>query len=573
MADCLIHRRDSDVNGQGPHDVYDAIAASIIRRFSAPLDGDNQQLLLRVRMRRAVGDSRLLAHVIVRSVEGIGKSTALLKAISEEALDRAIANKRGHVAFCFRSGDQRRDRAREFRKMKYGVLVVRTLREHYKMACKKLKQEPIDLDDLDEVTPRALLARIREEQRVVYDLLERRRRALWKGLPRDASTILLMTARAGQTWYVNHATRAWHHPDFNPDQDDERHRALQGEMFLTDIVLDDPEVDDFATVLTSERYRTISGLQAANQDWKKLARAERRERWRALEGDLPTWLEGFDALDEAMRLDLGALREIKIDHSRAPLGRGGDKNIYRRVTTSNLGTWWIGATGWIRRSRARVTVLTTEEMVSTAAQTALGSAVLLNLQYGDDPRSALRLRVDGRASARGRKELAKELAASGRRTAVVVNGLDGLEGTYTFQKVKGLNDLADHDVHVIETYLSPAEYARVCAVGLWAGIEDPVGTYYADRISQAIGRNTGYRQREGTTTTLIMSHRLARELMPSLVRRFRIEPVKEEKRPRGRPTAPRSIRQERPWIAAGIGRTTWFKRRRNRDTAAPEGEP
>jgi hypothetical protein len=66
-------------------------------------------------------------------------------------------------------------------------------------------------------------------------------------------------------------------------------------------------------------------------------------------------------------------------------------------------------------------------------------------------------------------------------------------------------------VHVIVTYPSPIEYEELLAVGRRAGIEDVVAAHLRDQVSQAVGRNTGFRAM-GRRATLWASRRLWRDL-------------------------------------------------------------
>jgi len=45
---------------------------------------------------------------------------------------------------------------------------------------------------------------------------------------------------------------------------------------------------------------------------------------------------------------------------------------------------------------------------------------------------------------------------------------------------------------------------------------DTVAKYYAAQISQAVGRNTGFRQELGTKTVVVATHGLLRLIQPKL---------------------------------------------------------
>ena len=88
-------------------------------------------------------------------------------------------------------------------------------------------------------------------------------------------------------------------------------------------------------------------------------------------------------------------------------------------------------------------------------------------------------------------------------------GTKQLERVLTFQKAKGANDLADRDIYIIVTHLAPEHYAELNVVGQWLGIPDVIELYYRDQISQAVGRNKGFRDTgNGRKTVVIASSRL-----------------------------------------------------------------
>ncbi len=80
----------------------------------------------------------------------------------------------------------------------------------------------------------------------------------------------------------------------------------------------------------------------------------------------------------------------------------------------------------------------------------------------------------------------------------MADGVDRDIGAMSFQRMKGRNDLADKDAYVIVTSLAPELYARLNVIGQWLGIPDIIELHYQGLINQAVGRNTGFRQKDGT---------------------------------------------------------------------------
>ena len=81
------------------------------------------------------------------------------------------------------------------------------------------------------------------------------------------------------------------------------------------------------------------------------------------------------------------------------------------------------------------------------------------------------------------------------------------------------------DVFIVLTS-RPEVYARLNALGLWLGLEDTIAKYYAAQLSQAVGRNTGFRKKQGTKTVVVATDGLLRLIQTKLAQfatRVRLE--------------------------------------------------
>ena len=64
------------------------------------------------------------------------------------------------------------------------------------------------------------------------------------------------------------------------------------------------------------------------------------------------------------------------------------------------------------------------------------------------------------------------------------------------------------------TCISPGQYAELNVVAGWLEMPDVIQRFYEDQISQAVGRNTGFRKsKKPTKTILISSNRLAKNVL------------------------------------------------------------
>jgi hypothetical protein len=485
-------------------------------------------------MGRALLDANSLGDrdLITLGGEGMSKTTALTGTSIHDALDMAIAGD-GHLAFTFRSKQQRDARADEFSEKGLPVVTIRTVHEQYELACETLGEPATARDDFDEAS---WFEQVRERQPDVFAHMDRVRRELWVPHGFSSGALLFMTTAAARHWPVAHLTRAWNHPDFDPDAGADGIRELSEKFRLAVTVVDDPATTDFLTVLDEEKYEALGKLQAKSPRWKNIPRAEKLEWYRAARADgiLKAWMMPFDALDELMRLDLESLIEVVADRSDSPLGHGGEGNIYRAGKLLR-----VKPVEWSRHTR--IVLLTTERVVAEVARRELRERprtitrqdgrretkldpVVLDLECRGVYPVDVDVHLDDRASRRKVTQLARELQTNDPRAIVVSNMVDdeslsyrpteandGPGGVITFQSVKGLNGLEHRDVHVIVTYPSPVEYEELLAVGRRAGIEDVVAAHLRDQVSQAVGRNTGFRA-QGRRATLWASRRLWRDL-------------------------------------------------------------
>jgi hypothetical protein len=70
------------------------------------------------------------------------------------------------------------------------------------------------------------------------------------------------------------------------------------------------------------------------------------------------------------------------------------------------------------------------------------------------------------------------------------------------QAMKGLNSLAHNNIAVIVQHLAPEVYAKLNVLGQWADQPYAIAMHYAGIMNQAVGRNSGFRQKDGTKTVM-----------------------------------------------------------------------
>jgi hypothetical protein len=516
----------------------------VVLHGAAVADRDIAKRGYRDVLRREMAQRSDLGMVsLVTSVEGIGKTTAGLPILANEALEDALAHNDGverFSGFAFRSRNQANEKAQEFRRT-HRVRVIKTFWEHYTEACLAEGQVPIPRDEFDGVNPSDILLNIRHSQPEVFARLEQSRADLWTAPTRfdGGCTLLCLTHRAAQLWPSGVLTRAWHHPDFDPGESDQYHAVLRDRFRLNRIVFDDCEAEDFVHILPEPTFEFLSRQQTRRPDWRNIPRPKRLEVHGRLHDEIPSrQMPDFDSFDELMRLDLNVLEPIQVDFDAIPFGYDNSKTgIYRQRHGDK---YYLGPKPWLTENRAEFTFLTTESLVEKIIEGAFhklwarghaGRRLLTKLALDQVPpiypvkvpvqfdRRAAADRPDGnRISA-----LAAEIVADNNNGLVIADGVEGVEPVLTFQGMKGQNGFAERDISIILTCLNPEKFAELNVIGQWLGIEDIIDRYYDDQLNQAVGRNRGFRlsDQRPTTTRVITSSRLWRQVLRRRQNRYR----------------------------------------------------
>ena len=220
-----------------------------------------------------------------------------------------------------------------------------------------------------------------------------------------------------------------------------------------------------------------------------------------------------------MRVSLNSLEKVLVDFDAIPFGSdNSESGIYKG---QNGKAFYLGVQDWLKSMAGR-NFLTTERLMTEVVRAAYrkqvkvedGRRIVRLACLRNDPPSDLfpvtvPICIDKRANAENATELAREITEANPNAVVISNGVEDTERVLNFQNAKGANHLADHDIYIIVTHISPKHYAELNVVGRWLGISDVIDLYYRDQISQAVGRNKGFRDTgNGRKTVVITSSRL-----------------------------------------------------------------
>ena len=177
-------------------------------KFAQPIVGNNSELIIstsRERLRHAIRQARVFErNLLVRSPEGIGKTSALFGEIASEIFDAALSrplDKQQFACFAFRSTEQAEAKAKEYRRLvrtgNRHAVVLSSFWDHYRKACAEQKVEPLQQHQFPDHSINGILGHLKLHQPKVFQALEERRSSLWMGPSGenvfDSATTVLFT--------------------------------------------------------------------------------------------------------------------------------------------------------------------------------------------------------------------------------------------------------------------------------------------------------------------------------------------------------------------------------------------
>jgi hypothetical protein len=213
-----------------------------------------------------------------------------------------------------------------------------------------------------------------------------------------------------------------------------------------------------------------------------------------------------------MRVKLSDLDRVVVDFDAAPFGSDrGERGIYKDMQGK---AFYLGTKDWLSRETGSCNYLTTEQLMTEVVRAVYRKKTpkksRLWCKQMNPPTELFPIEVDlftdRRASTRKSEELASEILDANPNAFVICNGVKKQDDRIlTFQKAKGANHLKDKDIYIIVTHLNPDHYAQLNVISQWLGIPDVIQLYYRDLISQAVGRNAGFRDTGNNRKTVVIA--------------------------------------------------------------------
>lgn len=130
--------------------------------FPGPIAGGPEEAMKAYRAKLAptlVQARGLASSTIIKSGEGIGKTTEIAGILAAEAFDSALqkvgrndGRSQEFIAFAFRSRQQAQTRAKEFRRMGLSAVAVLTFWEHLRIACEELHVTYMEKESFEQMS-------------------------------------------------------------------------------------------------------------------------------------------------------------------------------------------------------------------------------------------------------------------------------------------------------------------------------------------------------------------------------------------------------------------------------------
>ena len=243
---------------------------------------------------------------------------------------------------------------------------------------------------------------------------------------------------------------------------------------------------------------------------------------------------GFEQFDELMRIDLQSLLPIEVDYDKIPFGFDNkDDGIYR---SQHGKRFYIGPQTWMLNSGTQWIFLTTEDLVSEVISVAYEKLRQPWLLHRCDLDRAdgiypltLPVFLNPKAKKTALRDLVEEITAANPNALIIADSVKHKQ-VVNYMTMKGSNAFNEADVFIVLTALNPDVYALLNATGIFLDRCDVVALHYGDQLSQAAGRNSGFRTSDRETmTAVVVSNRLWKSVVRNigLTGRVRLSEAKQ----------------------------------------------
>lgn len=466
-------------------------------------------------------------RLVIMSVEGAGKSTALIRGATDFQFEDYIENYHGgqnlvtpengfSIVACG-SNEQAKEHYDAYVKWRHEIgepvnaVHLKSFSTHYQEYCEANSVAHEDqtswLQSL-EMGYGTQIDAVAVRDPSAYAAIEKAKNDAWTiqvkdrnghisnrcGFQCNMKTLIFTTKALAQKFNEPTKSKAWLHPDFSIDMKNDEWIELAKQFRAYRIIHDEISLSDLVATATEDEVRITRAFQRkveqkCNDTWRNISNDQRYSVYKSFDTKI--------SFGRLMNIAEHAFKDedrTTVDFDELPFGRDNTENGIYNATTGEV--IYVRQQDWWAKVRARVVMTTTERMVAEITKKLLGPDQKRSFKveewdsqqvFQPDP---IELRPDTRACSKEIQNLADELKES---TDHTITDIAKLGHTISHDSARGRNDLTNKRLATILTFISPEQYAIFNAISQELGIPELIQHFYLDRINQAAGRNRGLR--------------------------------------------------------------------------------
>lgn len=466
-------------------------------------------------------------RVWIRSVEGAGKTTALLNPSAMDLIHTLpVAPVEGldgiepwpvRVMVACGSYMQAQEKLETFDRLcaeagaPYRGFLFRSVTRLYRDCLDG--EDEIDLTEAFKLGDGSIWRLVRTRQKAVWKRMLEARRKLHVMMAEGSIPVLFTVLDVAEGHADRRITRLFYAPSFDEGwyaADIETRSALrliyEAETPIETLIVDEVSVRSLLNLHAHEKVKlaeTATAYIEKHSDLRRPTMYRAFQAWKEMKGGAEmTFIEWeqISALGyrDEHRITVDVSTETPFDGSGHIYAAMHGRGVYIQPKT-----WWRGF--------PRVVFLTTEILPTIVAKAVADGLVVFDFD-SEVENNEVMLRLDRAANKEGLASLTARILADAPDAAIISNMV---EGATTHVSARGANGLADADIFGLYTAISPQQFCDLAALNVRFGLTDAVRLHYVDQFNQTAGRNRGMRD-QGRMHTAVFSPRLYRWLAAHL---------------------------------------------------------
>lgn len=473
---------------------------------------------------------------VVVSAEGAGKSTSLIRQAGEFRVEDWFDNffegrglntpQHGHQIVACKSYAQAEEQYLSYTRW-YGdvmaagpkieppaPLLIRSFSETYKRHCAIVDIEPIGQLDALTMGFESQVEAVMHSQPSAFAALNDIKDKAWLvtkgdgGIVNgfvDVTNVLVFTVHDLAHGYNDVSkSKAWLNPSFTPAAlvDHDTWVGLATEFKAYRIIHDELSLKDLVHLAHDEEVRLAKQFKATvestcNDTWTNIKQSQRLKEFQT-HACKAMWDIGFHRLNEVADLNFGPDDIVPVDYNAIPFGVANKPDALYRAAHGRV--VYVRSQNWWSKLKARVVFTTTETLPADVAASIFAQSSPRRgrvVRWDGDaffPPDPIQLKLDARANKTNIDGLVTDILTDpNQNTDLVISDMASGSNVMSHSRARGSNDLTDHHIASILTFIGEVEYMELNVIGQKYGVENVIEASYLDRYNQAAGRNRGLR--------------------------------------------------------------------------------